>query len=213
VSAGGHKSGRGRRTVSEEEAQLWAHATRTLERVRAKPRVAASGEPSEEAAPAPRASRRAPTAASGEAGKASPPAKPSPGAAGAKASGPPPLAEFERRRARQLASGKIEIGARIDLHGLRQDEARARLRGFLQTAHAEGHRTVLVIPGKGGEGGADRLGALAGERPRGVIRRSVPAWLAEPDMRAIVLSHTQAGVRHGGAGALYVQLRKGRSGK
>jgi DNA-nicking Smr family endonuclease len=42
-----------------------------------------------------------------------------------------------------------------------------------------------------------------------VLRRNVPGWLEEPDLRAIVLSYTQAGIRHGGAGALYVQLRKG----
>jgi len=34
-------------------------------------------------------------------------------------------------------------------------------------------------------------------------------WLEEPDLRAVVLSYTQAATRHGGAGALYVQLRKG----
>ena len=49
-----------------------------------------------------------------------------------------------------------------------------------------------------------------GERQRGVLKRSVPAWLAEPDLRAVVLSYTQATPRHGGAGALYVQLRKAR---
>jgi DNA-nicking Smr family endonuclease len=69
---------------------------------------------------------------------------------------------------------------------------------------------VLVITGKGGEEPADRLGELAGERQRGVLRRNVPSWLREPDLRTIVLSFTQAGTRYGGAGALYVQLRKGR---
>jgi DNA-nicking Smr family endonuclease len=122
---------------------------------------------------------------------------------------PPPLAEFERRKARQIASGKVEVEARVDLHGLRQRDAHARLRAFLADAYARGLKTVLVITGKGGEEPADRLGELAGERQRGVLRRNVPHWLAEPELRAIVLSVTQAGVRHGGAGALYVQLRKG----
>jgi DNA-nicking Smr family endonuclease len=121
-----------------------------------------------------------------------------------------PLADFERRKARQIASGKVEVEARVDLHGLRQPDAHARLRGFLVEANARGLKTVLVITGKGGEEPADRLGELAGERQRGVLRRNVPHWLGEPELRAIVLSFTQAGVRHGGAGALYVQLRKGR---
>jgi DNA-nicking Smr family endonuclease len=127
-----------------------------------------------------------------------------------KKAAPAPLAEFERRKARQIGSGKVEIGARIDLHGMRQHDAHAWLRGFLLDAYARGHKTVLVITGKGGEEPSDRLGELAGERQRGVLRRNVPSWLQEPDLRAIVLSYTQAGPRHGGAGALYVQLRKGR---
>ena len=58
---------------------------------------------------------------------------------------------------------------------------------------------------------ADGLGDLLGERQRGVLRRSVPHWLEEPDLRAVVLGYTQAAVRHGGAGALYVQLRERRA--
>jgi len=38
----------------------------------------------------------------------------------------------------------------------------------------------------------------------------VPGWLAESDLRAVVVSYTEASPRHGGAGALYVQLRKAR---
>lgn len=78
---------------------------------------------------------------------------------------------------------------------------------------------VLVITGKGGGGG---VGPLApdlqrdadGERfdsgRRGVLRRSVPRWLDEPELRAVVVSYASAGVRHGGDGALYVRLRKAR---
>ena len=68
---------------------------------------------------------------------------------------------------------------------------------------------MLVITGKGGEEQRRSARRLAGERQRGVLRRNVPHWLEEPELRPIVLSFTQAGVRHGGAGALYVQLRKG----
>ena len=68
------------------------------------------------------------------------------------------------------------------------------LRAFLLAgACGKGHKTVLVITGKGvSEEPADGLGDLLGERQRGVIRRSVPHWLEEPDLRAIVLSYTQA---------------------
>ncbi|HSR79653.1 MAG TPA: Smr/MutS family protein, partial [Hyphomicrobiaceae bacterium] len=122
----------------------------------------------------------------------------------------PPLANFDRRKARQIASGKAEVDARIDLHGLDQREAYLRLRGFLANAHARGDRLVLVITGKGGGEALDRLGELAGERRRGVLRRNLPQWLEEPQFREMVSSFTQASARHGGAGALYVQLRRGR---
>ena len=44
---------------------------------------------------------------------------------------PAPIA-LERRKARKLSSGRIEIEGRIDLHGMRQSEAHDALRRFLQ---------------------------------------------------------------------------------
>ena len=45
------------------------------------------------------------------------------------------------------------------------------------------------------------------DRDRGVLRRNVPRWLAEPELRMIVVGYTSAHARHGGEGAFYVQLR------
>jgi DNA-nicking Smr family endonuclease len=209
MSGAGRKSGGGGRTITADEAELWEHATRKLDPVKAKPRVASapavSESPSSGATSLSRASATPVKAKSERAVRA----KPNAPAVPQKRHAPPPLADFERRKARQISAGKIEVDARVDLHGLRQRDAHARLRAFLVEAHARGLKTVLVITGKGGEEPADRLGDLAGERQRGVLRRNVPHWLGEPELRAIVLSFTQAGVRHGGAGALYVRLRKG----
>ncbi len=117
---------------------------------------------------------------------------------------------FDRKRLKRIATGRIEIEGRIDLHGLRESEAHLRLRGFLRQAHAQGRRTVLVITGKGREDddpsapfdfGADRS-------PRGVLKRNVPRWLSEPDLAGIVVSFALAHIRHGGEGALYVHLRR-----
>jgi DNA-nicking Smr family endonuclease len=41
------------------------------------------------------------------------------------------------------------------------------------------------------------------------LRRIVPHWLGAPDLRAVVLGFEEAGRAHGGAGALYVRLRRG----
>ncbi len=100
----------------------------------------------------------------------------------------------------RVARGKEAIDARLDLHGLTQSEAHAALLRFLRQASAREARLVLVITGKGvrGEG--------AGER--GVLKRQVPHWLALPEFRSLVIGFEDAGVKHGGAGALYVRLRR-----
>ncbi len=123
---------------------------------------------------------------------------------------PPPLAEFDRRKLRHIAGGRLEIEARLDLHGMRAGEAHSALKSFIFAACAKGQRNVLVITGKGsGAGLSDRPFDL--DQPdRGVLKRSVPMWLAEPELRSVVVSFTQAHPRHGGEGALYLQLRSRR---
>jgi len=41
-----------------------------------------------------------------------------------------------------------------------------------------------------------------------VLKRNVPRWLDEPDLRPLVVSYTTAAIHHGGEGALYIHLRK-----
>lgn len=113
-----------------------------------------------------------------------------------------PLVPLEPTVLRRLSRGREAPEAKIDLHGMRQAEAHAALRGFLQEAHGAGVRLVLVVTGKG-------MRNPAGVYPddRGVLRRSLPHWLAASDLRSIVLGFEEAGRRHGGEGALYVRLR------
>lgn len=97
----------------------------------------------------------------------------------------------------RLAAGRLHIDARVDLHGMTQDEAHALLYAFLSRARINGARYVLVITGKGSASGGD-----------GVLKRSLPGWLATPLFRALVSSHHPAARGHGGAGALYVRIRR-----
>jgi DNA-nicking Smr family endonuclease len=116
---------------------------------------------------------------------------------------------LERRKARKLGSGRTEIEARIDLHGMRQSEAHSALVRFLQRAYAEEKRWVLVITGKGAPKRTALDERLEYERAEpGVLRRNVPRWLAEPALAPIVIGFTTAAINHGGEGALYVHLRK-----
>lgn len=121
-------------------------------------------------------------------------------------------AAIERKHARRIAKGQLEIEARLDLHGLTQAAAHRRLVGFLQASAAKGLSHVLVITGKGGERseGEAAFGDMLGGSGRGVLRRAVPRWLAEPELGALVIGFGPAAVRHGGDGALYVRLRKRR---
>ena len=191
------------RNMDPEDAHLWSHTAGKVERVKIKARVptAETPAPRRQAAPAKK------TKAEGKERKFSP--APSAKPTTKLAQKAPPLADVERRKFRQIASGKAAIDAKIDLHGDRQRDARARLRGFLIDAQARGCRTVLVVTGKGGNAAPDRLGALMGETQRGVLRHNVPHWLSGPDLRGVVLGFTEAASNHGGGGALYVQLRKG----
>jgi DNA-nicking Smr family endonuclease len=123
-----------------------------------------------------------------------------------KAPSPAPLAPLEKRLKKQLARGRSAIDQSIDLHGMTQAQAHQALRGFLVYAQAQGDRLVLVVTGKG----APRAGIFESDdfRGPGILRRIVPDWLRAPDLRAIVLGFEEAGRAHGGAGALYVRLRR-----
>ena len=102
---------------------------------------------------------------------------------------------IEPRRKHRIAKEREEIGARIDLHGLTQDRARAALEAFLVRAWNDGWRAVLVITGKGVQGD-------------GVLKRRAPEWLAAPHLAHIVAGISDAARHHGGAGALYVALKR-----
>ena len=88
-----------------------------------------------------------------------------------------------------------------------QSEAHATLRAFLYGCAARGDRNVLVITGKGSPAARTEHWDASGRSDRGVLRRNVPRWLDEPDLRGLVIGTSSASARHGGSGALYVQLR------
>jgi DNA-nicking Smr family endonuclease len=143
---------------------------------------------------APPAPAPAPTAAR--------PANPVNPAAIVPASPPPALDRFvgiDRANAERLKRGKHPVEARLDMHGMTQDEAHRALAAFIRGARAAGKRCVLVITGRGRIGG-------------GVLRAAVPRWLAEPELRPHLLAIATAQPRDGGSGALYVMLRRTRVG-
>ncbi|CAN1723467.1 DNA mismatch repair protein MutS [Hyphomicrobium sp. 1Nfss2.1] len=194
--------------ISKEERELWEHTARSIEPIKSKKgRVHAALEDLE-TPPTPPTREPARSAEPSRILKPSPPTS-TPLVRITKAPPPPSPLNLERKKTRKVSSGKIEIEGRIDLHGMRQSEAHAALMRFLSRAYASGKRWVLVITGKGApqRTAYDERSDREGEE-RGVLRRNVPRWLAEPDVAPIIIGFTAAAIRHGGEGALYVHLRK-----
>jgi DNA-nicking Smr family endonuclease len=180
---------RRKRALSEEERVLWESVAKQTKPLRKKSRLAKVAQETE--AP-PVAKPVAPSSPINHA-KILRPAKPDLPQA------PPPLAPLGRRERSQLSRGRKEIDARLDLHGMTQTRAHRVLTDFLHRAHADGLSFVLIITGKG------KMGA---ESERGVLRRQVPQWLGLPEFRSLVVGFEEAHVGHGGAGALYVRIRR-----
>jgi DNA-nicking Smr family endonuclease len=198
VGGGAACLNRRRRPLSEEERALWERVAETAEPLRPQQRAAAAREVERmeaEAKPKPRPKPEA----GAKPVVAMPAYVPPPQTA------PAPAAIDRKTRAR-LTRGRMEVDARIDLHGLRQDAAHHRLRRFLVDGQDAGHRLVLVITGKGSTASPTDFG----REERGVLKRSVPAWLDSPELRPLVAGYDVAGPRHGGSGALYVRIRRKR---
>lgn len=104
----------------------------------------------------------------------------------------------------RMTRGKLVPEARIDLHGMTLVEAHPELIRFILNTHAAGCRLVLVITGKG------KQKPDHGPIPQrmGVLRHQVPLWLRQIPLAPCVLQITESHLKHGGAGAYYVYLRR-----
>ena len=174
-----------RRGLSREERALWQATTRSVAPLRQRRPAAASEPPTETAAPTPSA---APHAVPARRSHAALPTL-APGAAPG----------VDRRTADKQRRGQLPIEARLDLHGFTQEEAHRALVRFVADSESRGLRHLLIITGKGSAGGS-----------AGVLKAAVPRWLNERELRPRVLSFSWAQQRHGGAGALYLLLRRRR---
>ena len=95
---------------------------------------------------------------------------------------------------RLLKRGDWPVGAQIDLHGLRTDEARAALASFIQSSSEHQTRCVRIIHGKG-------YGSTEGDS---ILRDMVGQWLPQIAGIQAFVSAPQA---HGGTGATLALVR------
>ena len=175
------------RRLAPDEKALWRKVIAT---VRPLPGIAAEPDsaPVEPPAPPPPAAKPKPVA------------KPKPRAAPAKAV---PGTTLDGTWDRRLSGGAVQPDLTVDLHGHNLDAAYTLLDSRLEQAVGMGARVLLLITGKAPEG--DRWPIK-----RGAIRAAVGDWLSASRHAGDIAAVRGAHPRHGGAGALYIILRRRR---
>jgi DNA-nicking Smr family endonuclease len=116
--------------------------------------------------------------------------------------------DLDRRTKDKLVKGKMDIEGKLDLHGMTQAQAHEALSRFILKSHQAGKRCVLVITGKGKKNVHSEEDS---HHTRGILRRRLPEWISHPALHDLVLSIETAQPKHGGAGAVYLYLRRTRS--
>ncbi|MBW2940263.1 DNA endonuclease SmrA [Zhongshania aquimaris] len=96
---------------------------------------------------------------------------------------------------RRLKQGKYAIEARLDLHKMTVEQARLQVFEFIREAMKADLRTIMIVHGRGHH--SESTGA--------VLKSYVNRWL--PEMEE-VQGFCSAQPQHGGAGAVYIMLRK-----
>lgn len=136
---------------------------------------------------------------------------PTPRVAPPVAATPPTSGGLDGSWERQIARGRLDPDATIDLHGLTLDQAWRRLDFALQEAVAIGTRVMLVVTGKGAADPSAGRASSASVRPRGMIRAKLEDWVGASRHASAIASIRGAHPRHGGAGAVYLIFRRRRA--
>lgn len=99
---------------------------------------------------------------------------------------------------RRLRRGEFAVQGHIDLHGMTKDEAKAAIDGFFRTSRQAGKRCVLLVHGRG----------IHSKDQVPVLKDALKTWLGTARFGRHVLAFATARPADGGAGALYVLLRR-----
>lgn len=173
------------RSLSAEEAELWAKVTATIRPL--------SRDPADQSKPAP--------------AKPLPTAKPKGRSPSPRPIPIPPkrtenfhTATLDGGWDRRLRSGQVEPDRILDLHGHSLDRAWDAIDRSLERSIACGERVLLLITGH----------ERKGDPPldRGRIRAAVHDWLAVSRHAPRIAAVRGAHRRHGGGGSLYIILRR-----
>ncbi|MBI4508559.1 MAG: Smr/MutS family protein [Deltaproteobacteria bacterium] len=105
---------------------------------------------------------------------------------------------IDRRLLRRLRAGDFAVQAHLDLHGLKRDEAKERVERFIAESRRTSRRCVLIIHGRGFHS-KDQIP---------VLKQALRNWLGRGRIARSVLAFATARTCDGGAGAVYVLLRR-----
>ena len=173
------------RSLSAEEAELWAKVTATIRPLSRDP---LDSDAPKSPPPAPAAAQRV---------RASPPR---PTQIDPKRTGNFQQATLDGSWDRRLRTGRLEPDRVLDLHGHSLDWAWQAIDGTLERAISSGDRVLLLITGHERKGDPPLL--------RGRIRAAVHDWLTASRHASRIAAVRAAHRRHGGGGSLYIILRK-----
>lgn len=105
---------------------------------------------------------------------------------------------LDKRLLKKLKRGEFSIQGHLDLHGMNRQEARKAVEDFLAESRKYRKRCVLLICGRGHHS--------KGKTP--VLKTQLARWLTRGKMGKNILAFCSAQPHDGGAGAIYVLLRK-----
>ncbi len=180
------------RRLSPEEAEIWAKVAASVRRLEGRMEQVAVSLPSPQ--------RRLESIALSPTAAAKPAETWTPASAGVTKSSDTLDGGWDRR----LRRGVVMPDRSIDLHGHTLASAHNMLDQALERAVLEGVRVLLVITGKPPRDPAPHR--------RGLIRAAIGDWLGSSRHAGQIAAVRNAHPRHGGTGALYVILRRARSG-
>tara|TARA_B100001564_G_scaffold353024_1_gene361364 strand:+ start:592 stop:1131 length:540 start_codon:yes stop_codon:yes gene_type:complete len=109
---------------------------------------------------------------------------------------------------KELKRGKVKIDRKLDLHGFSLVEAHQKFKNEVIKNYSKNKRCLLVITGKGVYKKTEKE---EGKPPRlfyGKIKNSILNWIKEDDIQKYILTYQDAGIEHGGDGAVFIYLRK-----
>ena len=173
------------RSLSTEEAELWARVTATIRPLSRQVPAKAESQPEQ---PKPPPSEPKPPRVPPQRKVTAPPQRPRPGTT------------LDGSWDRKLKAGSVQPDRILDLHGMNLDHAWTAIDNALERSIHAGDRVLLLITGHA------RPGAPPVERGR--IRAAVHDWLAVSRHASRIAAVRAAHGRHGGGGSLYIILRR-----